>query len=104
MAYRVEVLPRAARDLRRIYRTIKAAHAEQAQAWFNALTELILNLDHNPSRGAPVAEGHGLRHVLYGRGRNIYRVIYSVDEARALVSVVHVRHSAQDAFRHDEDA
>ena len=104
MAYRVELLPRAARDLRRIYQTINAAHAEQAQAWFNGLAELILTLDQNPSRGAPVPEGHGLRHVLYGKRRNVYRVIYAIDEVRAVVSVVHIRHSAQDVFRRDDDA
>ena len=104
MAYRVEVLPRAARDLRRMYRTINAAHAQQAQAWFNGLTELILYLDRNPSRGGRIPEGHGLRQVLHGKGRNVYRVIYEVDDADKVVSVVHVRHSAQDAFRPDMDA
>src|SRR3954454_11278676 len=104
MAYRVEVLPRAARDLRRLYRTINAAHAGQAQAWFNGLTELILSLEQNPSRGAPIPEGRGLRHVMYGKRRNVYRIIYAMDERRAVVSVVHVRHTAQDVFRRDDEA
>src|SRR4051812_948150 len=62
MAYRVEVTPRAARDLRAIYHRIAAVHAAQAQAWFNGLTELILSLDQHPLRGAFINEGPGLRH------------------------------------------
>jgi plasmid stabilization system protein ParE len=103
MAYRVDVTPRAARDLRAIYQRINAMHAAQAQAWFNGLTELILSLDQHPLRGASINEGHGLRHLLYGSNRNVYRVIYTVEEVRLVVSVLHVRHGAQDAFRPEDD-
>ena len=42
--------------------------------------------------------------MLYGKRRNVYRVIYAIDEARAMVSVVHIRHSAQDVFHRDDEA
>lgn len=39
-----------------------------------------------------------LRHLLYGSKPDVYRVIYEIDEARELVSVITIRHSAMDDF------
>lgn len=102
MAYRVDLTERAARNLRHIYQTIDAEGATQARAWFNGLEQAILSLDEHPSRGAPIPEGSNLRHLLHGRGRHRYRIIYAVDEANRVVTVLHVRHGARDAFMPDQ--
>jgi toxin ParE1/3/4 len=102
MAYRVDLTERAARDLRRIYLTINAEDTAQARVWFNGLEQAVLSLDENPARGAPTPEGADLRHLLYGRRRHCYRIIYAVDDASRVVTVLHIRHGARDAFMPDE--
>ena len=98
MAYRVDLAARAARNLRRIYRTIHAQHIGQSRDWFNGLEQAILSLDEHPARGVAVPEDDRLRQLLYGNKPHIYRVIYAVDEPRSVVTVLHIRHGAQDAM------
>ncbi len=86
MAYRVDLTERAARDLRQLYRTIDAENFSQAHAWFNGLERVILSLDENPARGSVILEDAHLRHLLYGRRRNVYRIIYAIDERRRVVT------------------
>ena len=66
MAYRVDVLPRAARDLRTLYAYIGAQDSVQARTWFNDLETLIDSLDEQPERGAITPEDHNLRQLLFG--------------------------------------
>jgi toxin ParE1/3/4 len=102
MAYRVDLAERAARDLRRIYLTINAEDATQARVWFNGLEQAILSLDENPARGTSIPEDATLRHLLYGRRRHRYRIVYAVDEASHVVTVLHIRHGARDALMPNE--
>jgi plasmid stabilization system protein ParE len=102
MAYRVDLTERAARDLRRIYLGINAEEAAQARAWYNGLEKAILSLDEHPARSAPIPEGGNLRHLLYGRRRYRYRIIYAIDERNRVVTVLHIRHGARDAFMPEE--
>jgi mRNA-degrading endonuclease RelE of RelBE toxin-antitoxin system len=62
----------------------------------------VLSLDEHPARGATTPEDGDLRHLLYGRRRHRYRIIYAIDEANHAVTVLHVRHGARDAFMPDE--
>jgi mRNA-degrading endonuclease RelE of RelBE toxin-antitoxin system len=39
-----------------------------------------------------------LRHLLYGAKRDVYRVIYEIDEAHKAVRVLTIRHAAMNAF------
>ncbi|HEY1935078.1 MAG TPA: type II toxin-antitoxin system RelE/ParE family toxin [Acetobacteraceae bacterium] len=103
MAYRVELTDRAARDLRHLYRIINAEHSIQARTWFNRLEHAILSLDESPARCAVIPEDSNLQHLLYGRRRNVYRVIFTIDESARIVTVVHIRHGARDAFRPNEE-
>jgi plasmid stabilization system protein ParE len=98
MAYRVDLTERAARNLRRLYLSINAEDSAQARAWFNGLERAVLRLDENPARGAPIPEDSRLRHLLYGRKGRRYRIIYAIDEASRVVTVLHIRHGARDAF------
>ncbi len=59
-------------------------------------------LDENPARCTVIPEVGNLRHLIYGRGRHRYRIIYMVDEGDRVVTVLHIRHGARDAFRPDE--
>jgi toxin ParE1/3/4 len=102
MAYRVDLTERAAGDLRRIYLTINAEETAQARVWFNGLEQAVLSLDENPARSAPAPEDAELRHLLYGRRRHRYRIIYSVDDASRVVTVLHIRHGSREAFMSGE--
>jgi plasmid stabilization system protein ParE len=95
MRYRVELTRRAERDLSRLYEQINAAASNQARAWFDALEAAILSLEDSPARCPLTEEDPQLRHLLHGHGRNIYRVIFRIDERRAVVTVRHVRHGAR---------
>ena len=98
MAYRVDLTERAGRDLRRLYRAINVEHSTQAQTWLLGLEDAIFGLTEQPARHPTIPEGVNLRHALYGRGRNVYRIIYAIDEAGQVVTVLHIRHGARDAF------
>jgi toxin ParE1/3/4 len=102
MAYHVELMPRADRDLRDIYWRIHADDSPQAFAWFNGLEAMIYSLDKHPSRGAVTPESSKLRHLLYGAKPHVYRIIYAIDERNRKVSVLHIRHGARDSFAPQE--
>ncbi|MGC2211483.1 MAG: type II toxin-antitoxin system RelE/ParE family toxin [Candidatus Korobacteraceae bacterium] len=94
MAYLVELAARAARDLER-----NAAESESAARWYNGLQDAILALETHPMR-SPVAPESSkrkreLRHLLYGKKPDVYRVIYQVDEKRQSVRVLHIRQAAR---------
>jgi len=102
MAYRVDITERGERDLERLYITIEANSSEQARVWFNGLERAVLGLDAYPARGAPIPEGGDLRHLLFGRKGRCYRIIYAIDEAERVVTVLHIRHGARDVYKPDE--
>jgi len=99
MAYRVELTERAARDLRCIYQTVNVEDASLARIWFDGLEKTIVSLDEYPARGAVIPEDASLRHLLYGRGRHVYRIIYAIDACDCVVTVLHIRHGARRRFR-----
>ena len=95
MTYRVELTARAGRDPRHLYRTINAADSRQAHDWFNGLEAAVSSLDENPARSPRTPEDEGLRHLLHGSGRYVYRILYTIDEDRRVVTVLHIRHGAR---------
>ena len=59
----------------------------------------MLSLADHPARGAITPEAARCRHLLHGRKPHVYRIIYTLDERRRIVSVLHIRHGARDAFQ-----
>jgi plasmid stabilization system protein ParE len=98
MAYRVKIHARAKRDLAAIYRQIRAEHSDPAFLWFLGLKQAMRSLAENPRRCPVTPEDPGLRHLLYGRSLNVYRVIYQIFERPARVEIIHIRHGAQQPF------
>ena len=96
MAYRVEVTDRARADLERLYAQIDASASPRARAWFQGLTKAINSLETLPERGTPLPDYSHLRQLLYGARRRVYRIVYVVDHQ--VVTVLHIRHGAQDAM------
>ena len=102
MAYRVELTVRANQDLNSIYDRISADDSAVAAIWYFGLEKAIDTLRSLPRRCPVIPESKdtksGLRHLLYGSKRDAYRVIYEIDEAAQLVSVITIRHTAMDKF------
>ena len=93
--YRVNITARAARNLRSIFRYVDAASSEQAATWFNRLTDSIGSLERSPERCPLLPNDNRRRHLLYGRGRSVYRIIFLINEADRSVTVIHIRHTAR---------
>ncbi len=99
MHFRVKIHPPAQGDMLgvflRITRTISQASAEK---WYSGIIRKIRSLKQLPER-CPLADesetlGFDLRMMLYGRGRQIYRILFTIDGDA--VNVLRVRHAAQD--------
>lgn len=99
MAYRVEITPRAERDLTSLYVEINAIDSERAREWYRGLAAAILGLSYMPNRNPFTSENKGLRHLLYGNKPHIYRVIFRVLSKRKIVQVLHIRHGFRQRFR-----
>jgi toxin ParE1/3/4 len=93
MRYAVNLTARAQRDLRALYGEIDAIHSETARKWYRGLNKEILSLEKFPFRCPVIPENKSLRHLLYGHGRNTYRIIYRVRGAQ--VDILHIRHGAR---------
>jgi toxin ParE1/3/4 len=102
MAYLIRMMPRAARDLGTIYRGIDAEQSDSAFRWFEGLERAILTLEQIPNRCPVTPESRDLRHLLYGKKPNVYRVNYGVDGKRNEVEILHIRHGAMAKFEPDE--
>lgn len=100
MAYRVELTGRAARDLAALFEEKNAADSSAAARWFNGLERAVRSLGFFPRRSPAAPEstrvGRPLRHLLYGRKPNVYRVIYEVEERAKIVRVLTIRHGAME--------
>ena len=67
----------------------------QASAWFNELDAAILSLGRHPERSPVTPENGALRHLLFGKKPNVYRVIFAIDRRAQIVRVLHIRHGAR---------
>jgi toxin ParE1/3/4 len=95
MPYRVNITPRAERDLANLFGEINAEPSEAALKWYRGLKEDILSLEEQPSRCPVTRRRDKLRHLLYGHNPHTYRVIYRVLENQKQVEVLHIRHGAR---------
>ena len=103
MRYLVRLTDRALRDMEAIYEFIAADSSATAFAWFNGLAEAIYSLERYPERGSAIPEDKKLRHLLFGKKPNTYRIIYAVDKRNNAVNVLHIRHSARAALSTEKE-
>lgn len=102
MAYSVKLTARAERDLHHLYQSIGAARSTLAAKWFAALETAILSLEENPARSPVTPENKKLRHLLHRSQSHVYRIIYAIDEEECVVTVIHIRHGAQEPMINEE--
>ena len=98
MTSRVEITRRAAREIEDQYRWLAERWPAAADRLRDSLLAAVGSLEKNPERCPEALEaewyGPGLRQLLHGRRRRIYRILFEI--RGDVVLVVRVRHSAQD--------
>ena len=101
MIYRVITQPSAEAGADEAFRWLYEHSPEAAARWYRGLRQAIESLAEYPQR-CPLAPenryfGEEIRHLLYGRRRGVYRILFTIQDDT--VSVLYVRHSAQDVLR-----
>jgi toxin ParE1/3/4 len=97
MTYRVEVAARAIQDLDSIYRYIQAEESHYAAVWFNGLHTSLQSLGNMPHRAPKTREHASRHHLLYGNKPHVYRIIYTIDDQKKIVSILTIRHRARSS-------
>lgn len=74
---------------------------EKARRWYLGLLQAIESLSQMPKRCSLAQENERfsqeIRQLIYGKGRNSYRILFTVLEGQEIstVRVLHIRHGAQ---------
>jgi plasmid stabilization system protein ParE len=97
MAFQVEITPIAGATIDRAYRWYRERNPEFADLWFRGLMNTIATLQEKPQR-CPLAIEHDIfpeevRQLLYGKSKNVYRVLFTIRDDT--VYALYVRHSSQ---------
>ena len=98
MPHSINIFPRAMADIRAAVAWRSQRSPSSASRLHAGLLAAVRSLASNPER-CPLADeatdlGLDLRELLYGRGRNVYRILFTIDGET--VNVLRVRHATQD--------
>jgi|SRR5690242_9215033 len=97
MAYRVRLTPEAEADIEELYRWLTARSPLRGPDWFNgmmyAIESLASRLERCPLAPETAFFPEEIRQLLYGRGRGVHRILFTIKDAT--VVVLHVRHGAR---------
>jgi plasmid stabilization system protein ParE len=101
MAYLVSLAAPAETDVDAAFERIREAAPLHAEKWLKGLFEAIFSLQMSPTRCPIIPEANELaypvRHLLFGEGRGIYRIIFDIREDEQHVRILRVWHSSRDA-------
>jgi plasmid stabilization system protein ParE len=102
MAYRVSLSTPAENDAYAAFERIREAAPMHAEKWLVRLFMAIDSLSQAPARCPVIPEAEELgfptRHLLYGRGRGVYRIIFDIREEERHVRILRIWHSSRDAI------
>ena len=97
--YHVALADSAKADADDIYKRIVAEAPLRGPQWFEELMASLYSLDRFPNRCPLAREARKaerqIRCLLFGKRRNVYRILCEVDEAKPTVWVLHIRHGAR---------
>ena len=98
MNYTVLIETRAMEDLEAVVEWIAEDSERAARKWYEQIVTAIQTLEQVPNR-CPLAPecgffSHEIRHLLFGKRRGVYRILFTIKEDR--VHVLHIRHGARD--------
>lgn len=82
---------------------------EKAREWYEGLLKAIESLSAMPKR-CPIARENQyfskeIRQLLYGQGRNSYRILFTIAESEdvSAVRILHIRHAAQQTLGENQE-
>lgn len=101
MGYTIIVEERAKADIREAARWMAQYSPEKATLWHFEIEDAILSLEQMPKRCPRAQESHifkrEIRQLIFGK----YRILFTIEDET--VRILHIRHSAQDHWRPDDD-
>ncbi len=104
MTFQVEITPVAEAQIEQAYRWYRERNPEFADRWFRGLMNTIATLQEKPRRCGLAIEHdifpEEVRQLLYGKSKNIYRVLFIIRDTA--VYVLYVRHSGQSPLTVDD--
>ncbi len=110
MNYRIEIssIPEAEADSA-FLRLSQISSSVKVSQWYVCLLEAIASLSQMPKR-CPLARenehfSQELLQLLYGRGRNSYRVVFTILEGQDIstVRILHIRHAYQQTIGEESE-
>jgi plasmid stabilization system protein ParE len=110
MKYRIEISSVAESEADSAFiRLSQVISPTKASQWYSGLLQAIESLSHMPKR-CPIARednyfSQEIRQLLYGRGRNSYRIIFTILERQDIstVRILHIRHASQQTVGEETD-
>jgi len=104
MVFQVEITPIAEAQIEDAYKWYRERNPEFADRWFRGLMNAISTLQDKPRRCVLAIEheifSEEVRQLLYGKSRNIYRVLFTIRDHK--VNILYIRHAAQAPMTEDE--
>ncbi|RUT02155.1 hypothetical protein DSM106972_062300 [Dulcicalothrix desertica PCC 7102] len=99
MKYQVIILPAAKVDIKQAAKWIRQNNSpEKAKLWVREVNDAILTLDTFPARCALASIDNAfeeeIRQLLFGKGKNTYRVFFTIQDT--LVIILRVLYTARD--------
>ena len=102
--YVVEIDRGALAEIEEAYLWLTQEAPEYAPTWFHSLLDATDTLEHFPQRCSLAPENDlvdfEVRHLLHGKGRAVYRIIFTIVEST--IRVLHVRHASRLPLKPDE--
>ncbi|OKH14886.1 plasmid stabilization protein [Fischerella major NIES-592] len=105
MEYRIEISSVAEAEANSAFlRLSQIISPSRASQWYAGLLQAIESLSQMPKR-CPLAReneyfSQEIRQLLYGRGRNLYRILFTILEREevATIRILHIRHASQQTL------
>ncbi|NJL54493.1 MAG: type II toxin-antitoxin system RelE/ParE family toxin [Leptolyngbyaceae cyanobacterium RM2_2_4] len=110
MKYRIEISSVAEAEADGAFlRLSQVTSPARASQWYSGLLQSIESLSQMPKRCPLARENESfsqeIRQLLYGRGRNSYRVLFTILEGQDIstIRILHIRHGSQQTIGEDPE-
>ncbi len=105
MKYRIEISSVAEAEADSAFlRLSQVVSSTRASEWYSGLLQAIESLSQMPKR-CPIARENNyfsqeIRQLLYGKGRNSYRILFTILDGVdiSIVRILHIRHTSQQTI------
>ena len=106
MEYRVVLADAAKADAESLYQWVIERAPLRGPEWFERLLDCLYSLNHSPGRCPLALEARRshreIHNLLYGKRRNVYRILFEIDEERHTVWILHIRRGARAPLRPED--